>query len=138
MTEEEREEILQELGKVCVKLSKRGPSGDGDGRVSLCVCVQLEEEISTLRQVLSSKEKQHADLKQKLGINPLSEFRSNFSRGWRDMQTSVAWVYTDRRKCLCVCEGENKLPVLFSVNMDDLWKNMCSGISHEMAALADK
>lgn len=92
MTEEEREEILQELGKVCVKLSKHCPGGDGDGRVnfSLCVCVQLEEEISTLRQVLSSKEKQHADLRQKLGINPLSEFRSNFSRGWRDMQTSVA------------------------------------------------
>lgn len=91
MTEEEREEILQELGKVCVRLSKHGHSGDGwVVSFSVCVCVQLEEEISTLRQVLSSKEKQHADLKQKLGINPLSEFRNNFSRGWRDMQTSVA------------------------------------------------
>uniref|UniRef100_H3D036 Tpd52 like 1 n=1 Tax=Tetraodon nigroviridis TaxID=99883 RepID=H3D036_TETNG len=69
LTEEEREEILQELGK-------------------------LEEEIGTLRQVLSSKEKQHADLKQKLGINPLSEFRNNFSRGWRDVQTSVAYKKT--------------------------------------------
>lgn len=89
MTEEEREEILQELGKVCIKLSKQG--GDGWGvSFSFCVCVQLEEEISTLRQVLSSKEKQHADLKEKLGISPLSEFRNNFSRGWRDMQTSVA------------------------------------------------
>ncbi|CAG01787.1 unnamed protein product, partial [Tetraodon nigroviridis] len=82
LTEEEREEILQELGK-------------------------LEEEIGTLRQVLSSKEKQHADLKQKLGINPLSEFRNNFSRGWRDVQTSVArelslrpWV------CSCVSETD--------------------------------
>ncbi|TWW69000.1 Tumor protein D53 [Takifugu flavidus] len=65
MTEEEREEILQELAK-------------------------LEEEIGTLRQVLSSKEKQHADLRQKLGINPLNEIRSNFNRGWRDVQTSVA------------------------------------------------
>lgn len=91
MTEEEREEILQELGKVCVKLSKHGRSGDGwVVSFSFCVCVQLEEEISTLRQVLSSKEKQQADLRQKLGINPLSEFRNNFSRGWRDMQTSVA------------------------------------------------
>ncbi|XP_061578519.1 tumor protein D53 homolog [Cololabis saira] len=65
MTEEEREEIQQELAK-------------------------LEEEISTLRQVLLSKEKQHADLKQKLGITPLSEFKNNFSRGWHDMQTSTA------------------------------------------------
>ncbi|KAM9339653.1 tumor protein D53 [Symphorus nematophorus] len=69
MTEEEREEIQQELAK-------------------------LEEEISTLKQVLSSKEKQHADLKQKLGITPLSELRNNFSRGWHDMQTSTAYKKT--------------------------------------------
>nr|XP_019947406.1 PREDICTED: tumor protein D53 isoform X4 [Paralichthys olivaceus] len=65
MTEEEREEAQQELAK-------------------------LEEEINTLRQVLSSKEKQHAELKQKLGIGPLSELRNNFSRGWQDMQSSTA------------------------------------------------
>ncbi|XP_061563284.1 tumor protein D53 isoform X2 [Cololabis saira] len=69
LTEEEREEIQQELAK-------------------------LEEEISTLRQVLLSKEKQHADLKQKLGITPLSEFKNNFSRGWHDMQTSTAYKKT--------------------------------------------
>ncbi|CAJ1077178.1 tumor protein D53 isoform X4 [Xyrichtys novacula] len=69
MTEEEREEIQQELTK-------------------------LEEEISTLKQVLSSKEKQHAELKQKLGLNPLSELKNNFSRGWHDMQTSTAYKKT--------------------------------------------
>ncbi|CAG5928172.1 unnamed protein product [Menidia menidia] len=69
MSEEEREEIQQELAK-------------------------LEEEISTLRQVLASKEKQHAELKQKLGITPLSEFRNNFSRGWQDMQSSTAYKKT--------------------------------------------
>ncbi|XP_035472748.1 tumor protein D53 isoform X3 [Scophthalmus maximus] len=69
MTDEEREEAQQELDK-------------------------LEEEINTLRQVLSSKEKQHADLKQKLGITPLSELRTNFSRGWHDMQTSTAYKKT--------------------------------------------
>ncbi|XP_069371526.1 tumor protein D53 isoform X3 [Paralichthys olivaceus] len=69
MTEEEREEAQQELAK-------------------------LEEEISTLRQVLSSKEKQHAELKQKLGIGPLSELRNNFSRGWQDMQSSTAYRKT--------------------------------------------
>lgn len=61
--------------------------------VCVCVClrcVKLEEEISTLRQVLSSKEKQHAELKQKLGVTPLNELRNNFSRGWQDMQTSTA------------------------------------------------
>ncbi|XP_022622965.1 tumor protein D53 isoform X3 [Seriola dumerili] len=69
MTEEEREEIQQELAK-------------------------LEEEINTLRQVLSSKEKQHAELKQKLGITPLSELKNNFSRGWHDMQSSTAYKKT--------------------------------------------
>ncbi|KAM9840721.1 tumor protein D53 isoform 2-T2 [Aulostomus maculatus] len=69
MTEEEREEIQQELAK-------------------------LEDEMSTLRQVLASKEKQHADLKQKLGITPLSELRNNFSRSWQDMQSSVAYKKT--------------------------------------------
>ncbi|CAK6962147.1 tumor protein D53 isoform X4 [Scomber scombrus] len=69
MTEEEREEIQQELAK-------------------------LEDEISTLRQVLSSKEKQHAELKQKLGITPLTEFKNNISRGWQDMQGSTAYKKT--------------------------------------------
>lgn len=93
MTEEEREEILQELGKVCQTVSTVDTVVMRVMRVvtfSFCVCVQLEEEISTLRQVLSSKEKQHAELKHKLGIGPLNEFRNNFSRGWHDMQTSVA------------------------------------------------
>ncbi|XP_058469411.1 tumor protein D53 isoform X10 [Solea solea] len=69
MTEEERQEIQQELAK-------------------------LEEEIGTLRQVLSSKENQHAELKQQLGLTPLSELRNNFSRGWHDMQSSTAYKKT--------------------------------------------
>ncbi|XP_010773982.1 tumor protein D53 isoform X6 [Notothenia coriiceps] len=69
LTEEEREEIQQQLAK-------------------------LEEEISTLRQVLSSKEKQHAELRQKLGVGSLSELRNNLSKGWHDMQTSTAYKKT--------------------------------------------
>ncbi|XP_042359344.1 tumor protein D53 isoform X3 [Plectropomus leopardus] len=69
MTEEEREEIQQEL-------------------------IKLEEEISTLKQVLSSKERQHAELKQKLGMTSLNELRNNLSRGWHDMQTSTAYKKT--------------------------------------------
>ncbi|XP_072297055.1 tumor protein D53 isoform X9 [Eucyclogobius newberryi] len=69
MTDEEREEIQQELDK-------------------------LEEEISTLKQVLTSKERQHAELKDKLGLTPLSELRNNFSRGWQDMTNSTAYKKT--------------------------------------------
>uniref|UniRef100_A0A8B9KT14 Tpd52 like 1 n=1 Tax=Astyanax mexicanus TaxID=7994 RepID=A0A8B9KT14_ASTMX len=69
ITEEEKEEMHNELTK-------------------------LEEEIATLRQVLSSKEKRHSELKQRLGITPLSELRHNLSRGWNDMQTSTAYKKT--------------------------------------------
>ncbi|XP_031437223.1 tumor protein D53 isoform X5 [Clupea harengus] len=64
VTDEEREEMNNEL-------------------------VKLEEEISTLRQVLDSKEKRHLELKLKLGITPLSELRQNFNRSWTDMQSST-------------------------------------------------
>uniref|UniRef100_A0AAY5KM81 Tumor protein D53 homolog n=1 Tax=Esox lucius TaxID=8010 RepID=A0AAY5KM81_ESOLU len=69
VTDEEREEILSELTK-------------------------LEDEISTLRQVLASKEKHHSELKAKLGITPLSELKQNFSKSWYDMQTSIAYKKT--------------------------------------------
>ncbi|XP_028295879.1 tumor protein D53 isoform X4 [Gouania willdenowi] len=69
MTEEEREEFQQELAK-------------------------LEEEISTLRQVLTAKEKQYAELKHKLGLGPLSELKNNLSRSWHDMQSSTAYKKT--------------------------------------------
>uniref|UniRef100_A0A8C1EJ21 Tpd52 like 1 n=1 Tax=Cyprinus carpio carpio TaxID=630221 RepID=A0A8C1EJ21_CYPCA len=69
VTEEEREEMENEL-------------------------IKLEEEITTLKQVLASKEKRHLELKQKLGITPLNELRQNFSRSWYDMQTSTAYKKT--------------------------------------------
>ncbi|KAL2081929.1 hypothetical protein ACEWY4_021747 [Coilia grayii] len=69
VTDEEREEMTNEL-------------------------IKLEEEIATLRQVLASKEKRHSDLKQKLGITPLSELRQNFTRSWNDMQSSTVYKKT--------------------------------------------
>ncbi|KAG2468762.1 RN217 ligase, partial [Polypterus senegalus] len=53
---------------------------------------KLEEEILTLKQVLTAKEKHHAELKVKLGISPISEFKQNFSKSWHDMQTSIAFI----------------------------------------------
>ncbi|XP_044025259.1 tumor protein D53 isoform X7 [Siniperca chuatsi] len=89
MTEEEREEIQQELAK-------------------------LEEEISTLKQVLSSKEKQHADLRQKLGITPLSELKNNFSRGWHDMQTSTAYVCSYKKTSETLSTAGQRTTAAFS------------------------
>ncbi|XP_060930781.1 tpd52 like 2b isoform X2 [Limanda limanda] len=67
LTEEEAEELRSELTKV-------------------------EEEINTLRQVLSAKERHAAELKRKLGLSPLNELKQNLSKGWQDVQTSNAYL----------------------------------------------
>ncbi|XP_056094177.1 tpd52 like 2b isoform X9 [Rhinichthys klamathensis goyatoka] len=69
LTEEEAEELRLELTKV-------------------------EEEIHTLRQVLSAKERHSAELKRKLGLSPLSEFKQNITKSWQDVQTSNAYKKT--------------------------------------------
>ncbi|XP_070765845.1 tpd52 like 2b isoform X1 [Enoplosus armatus] len=67
LTEEEAEELRTELSKV-------------------------EEEINTLRQVLSAKERHSAELKRKLGLSPLNEFKQNLTKSWQDVQTSNAYL----------------------------------------------
>ncbi|KFW76371.1 Tumor protein D53, partial [Manacus vitellinus] len=51
---------------------------------------QLEDEISTLRQVLAAKEKHLVEIKQKLGISLMNELKQNFSKSWHDVQTTSA------------------------------------------------
>lgn len=53
-------------------------------------CVQVEDEIQTLSQVLAAKEKQLADIKRKLGITPLNELKQNITKTWQEVTTSNA------------------------------------------------
>ncbi|KAM6982163.1 tpd52 like 2b isoform 8-T8 [Tautogolabrus adspersus] len=69
LTEEEAEELRTELTKV-------------------------EEEINTLRQVLSAKERHATELKRKLGLSPLNELKQNITKSWQDVQTSNAYKKT--------------------------------------------
>ncbi|XP_047428950.1 tpd52 like 2b isoform X14 [Mugil cephalus] len=69
LTEEEAEELRTELTKV-------------------------EEEINTLRLVLSAKERHAAELKRKLGLNPLNELKQNLTKSWQEVQTSNAYKKT--------------------------------------------
>ncbi|XP_068584635.1 tumor protein D52 isoform X1 [Cebidichthys violaceus] len=69
MTEEEQQELQEEL-------------------------VKVEDEILTLSQVLSAKEKQLADIKRKLGITPLNELKQNFTKTWQEVTTSTAYRRT--------------------------------------------
>ncbi|CAL8363986.1 unnamed protein product [Lota lota] len=59
--------------------------------------IKVEEEISTLRQVLSAKEKHAAELKRKLGLNPLNELKQNLTKSWQDVQASNAYVNTTEK-----------------------------------------
>ncbi|XP_075354785.1 tumor protein D53 isoform X2 [Mycteria americana] len=56
--------------------------------------LMLEDEISTLRQVLAAKEKHLVEIKQKLGISLMNELKQNFSKSWHDMQTTSAYKKT--------------------------------------------
>ncbi|XP_058619331.1 tpd52 like 2b isoform X7 [Onychostoma macrolepis] len=56
--------------------------------------IKVEEEIHTLRQVLSAKERHASELKRKLGLSPLSEFKQNITKSWQDVQTSNAYKKT--------------------------------------------
>lgn len=69
MTEEERQELQEELLKV-------------------------EDEIQTLSQVLAAKEKQVVDIKKKLGITPLNELKQNITKTWQEVTTSTAYKRT--------------------------------------------
>ncbi|XP_058475327.1 tumor protein D52 isoform X1 [Solea solea] len=69
MTEEERQELQEDL-------------------------VKVEDEIQTLSQVLAAKERQLADIKRKLGITPLNELKQNISKTWQDVTTSTAYRRT--------------------------------------------
>ncbi|XP_073319427.1 tumor protein D52 isoform X2 [Pagrus major] len=69
MTDEERQELQEEL-------------------------VKVEDEIQTLTQVLAAKEKQLADIKRKMGITPLNELKQNITKTWQDVTTSTAYKRT--------------------------------------------
>ncbi|KAI1901662.1 hypothetical protein AGOR_G00036700 [Albula goreensis] len=69
LTEEEQEELRSELAKV-------------------------EDEIQTLSQVLAAKEKHVAEIKRKLGITPLNEFKQNITKSWQEVTTSTAYRRT--------------------------------------------
>ncbi|XP_015456419.2 tpd52 like 2a isoform X8 [Astyanax mexicanus] len=55
---------------------------------------KVEDEIQTLRQVLTAKERHAGELRRRLGISPLAEFKNNISKGWQEVQSSNAYKKT--------------------------------------------
>ncbi|XP_063315543.1 tumor protein D54 isoform X6 [Pelobates fuscus] len=55
---------------------------------------KVEEEILTLRQVLSAKERHAAEIKRKLGQTPLNQLKMNLSKSLQEVQMSNAYKKT--------------------------------------------
>ncbi|XP_056279458.1 tumor protein D54-like [Pseudoliparis swirei] len=53
---------------------------------------KIEDEIQTLRQVLSVREQNAADIRRQLGTSPLSNIKQNLSKSWQDVQTSAPYL----------------------------------------------
>ncbi|XP_072537923.1 tpd52 like 2a isoform X1 [Salminus brasiliensis] len=53
---------------------------------------KVEDEIQTLKQVLTAKERHAGELRRRLGISPLSELKSNITKGWHEVQSSNAYL----------------------------------------------
>jgi len=56
------------------------------------LCYQLEYEIQTLRSVLAVKMREANELKRKLGITQMSEFRDDLRQGMQTVRDSDAYV----------------------------------------------
>ncbi|XP_058245145.1 tpd52 like 2a isoform X3 [Hemibagrus wyckioides] len=57
---------------------------------------KVEDEIQTLRHVLTSKERHAGELRRRLGISPLDEMKTNLSKGWHNVQSSNAYMKTSQ------------------------------------------
>ncbi|XP_053481062.1 tpd52 like 2a isoform X2 [Ictalurus furcatus] len=53
---------------------------------------RVEDEIQTLRHVLTSKERHAGELRRRLGISPLAELKGSLTKGWQEVQTSNAYL----------------------------------------------
>ncbi|XP_053481061.1 tpd52 like 2a isoform X1 [Ictalurus furcatus] len=57
---------------------------------------RVEDEIQTLRHVLTSKERHAGELRRRLGISPLAELKGSLTKGWQEVQTSNAYMKTSQ------------------------------------------
>lgn len=69
-----------------------GAGALGIEQIEVRACVQVEDEVQTLSQVLAVKERQLADIKRKLGVTTFNELKQNFSKTWQEVTTSSAYV----------------------------------------------
>ncbi|XP_067282624.1 tumor protein D52 isoform X3 [Pseudorasbora parva] len=90
-------DIIPEVGEDAVDAVPSSPCMALTEKEQSDLCSELakvEDEIQTLSQVLAAKEKQVAEIKRKLGISPLNEFKQNLSKGWQEVTTSTAYKKT--------------------------------------------
>jgi hypothetical protein len=60
--------------------------------------LQIEDEIQTLKEVLTSKMRMAQELKRKLGINMWKELSEDVNQGLKNVKESQVYVYHFKRK----------------------------------------
>ncbi|KAK9957435.1 hypothetical protein ABG768_011682 [Culter alburnus] len=93
----QRPDFIPEVGEDAVDAVPCSPCMALTEKEQAELCSELakvEDEIQTLSQVLAAKEKQVAEIKRKLGITPLNEFKQNLTKGWQEVTTSTAYKKT--------------------------------------------
>jgi hypothetical protein len=99
-------------------------------------CLQTEDEIQTLRQVLAARQKHATDLKRKLGITPLTEITADISQSIHSVKDTQAWVLRcssrasrdghDERRCCDNCRFQKTSEMVSTTadTMKNKWTDM--------------
>merc|ERR1712168_545460 len=100
---------------------------------------KTEEEILTLKQVLTAKERHAAGLKRRLGITQWREFSEDMAQGLKNLQESATYKKTAENIQLATDLAKEKTTGLIStIGRSEAWNSVSSSISSAYDAAKTK
>jgi len=100
---------------------------------------KTEEEILTLRQVLTAKERHAAGLKRRLGITQWREFSEDMSQGLKNLQESATYKRTaENLQFAKDIAREKSAGLIAGISASPSFQNMSSSLSSAFGAAKNK
>jgi len=100
---------------------------------------KTEEEILTLRQVLTAKERHAAGLKRRLGITQWREFSEDMSQGLKNLQESATYKRTAENLQFAKDIAREKSASIYSgITTSSSFMNLSSSVSSAFGAAKNK
>merc|ERR1712002_407885 len=100
---------------------------------------KIEEEILTLKQVLTAKERHAAGLKRRLGITAWREFSEDMTQGLKNLQESATYKRTAENIQFAKDIAKEKTSgIVSSIGSSGAWNSMSSSISSAYGAAKTK